>query len=365
MMQQDDNQYLDQQRLNIIINSMSDAVIATDEVFSIQLFNAATLNLLDVNNIKIGQSIDSILHIFNKDDKEMDLINLIKKSNLSKTYEKYLLKYIDQSKINLSLSITPIRSSYGKNNLNGYIIILRDITRNKSLEEERDEFISVVSHELRTPIAITEGAISNAMAFTEKFDDKVKVLDFLDQAHKQSLYLADLINDLSTLSRAERGVLEIKREEIDVNLLLNEILNNYSSEARNKSLRLEISSSSPTLKLYSTELYVREILQNFVTNAIKYSNTGIIQINGIKSDKGVTFSIKDQGIGISKSDQEKVFNKFFRSEDFRTRKSNGTGLGLYVTAKLAKLIGAKISLESRLNHGSTFSIFVPDLEESN
>ena len=78
--------------------------------------------------------------------------------------------------------------------------------------------------------------------------------------------------------------------------------------------------------------------------------------------KGVEFSVVDTGIGINKSDQERVFDKFFRSEDYRTRTANGTGLGLYVTEKLARLIHAEITLDSELNKGSTFKIFIPNLD---
>ncbi len=360
-----EKQTLDQQRLNILINSMSDAVITIDENFKIQLYNASALNLLDINNIKIGEDLTKVIEIYNKKDEPVDLKYIVRKPTRVTTYENYSLKYVDNSKANLFLSISPIHSVYGKKDLSGYILIMRDITRNKSLEEERDEFISVVSHELRTPIAITEGAVSNAMAFTERSDDKTKILEFLDQAHKQVLYLSDLVNDLSTLSRAERGVLEIKSEDIDVTGLLNDLLNNYSSEARKKTLRIKVKCETNNLILKSTQLYVKEILQNFVTNAIKYSNKGVIQISATKVNDGINFTVKDEGIGISKSDQTKVFDKFFRSEDFRTRQSNGTGLGLYVTAKLSKLLGAKISLTSKLNQGSTFNIFVPNLSKEN
>jgi signal transduction histidine kinase len=108
-------------------------------------------------------------------------------------------------------------------------------------------------------------------------------------------------------------------------------------------------------------LYVREILQNFITNAIKYSEKGSITVGARPQKDGVVFTVSDTGIGISKADQERVFDKFFRSEDFRTRSNSGTGLGLYVTMKLTRLIHADISLESELNHGSTFSIFIPNI----
>ncbi|MGI0133818.1 MAG: ATP-binding protein, partial [Candidatus Micrarchaeaceae archaeon] len=89
---------------------------------------------------------------------------------------------------------------------------------------------------------------------------------------------------------------------------------------------------------------------------------GQITIEARTADKGANFAISDTGIGISKGDQERVFDKFFRSEDYRTRQANGTGLGLYVTIKLIKLIHGEIELTSELNKGSTFSLFVPNLK---
>jgi two-component system phosphate regulon sensor histidine kinase PhoR len=106
---------------------------------------------------------------------------------------------------------------------------------------------------------------------------------------------------------------------------------------------------------------VREILQNFITNAIKYTAEGSVMIKAVSDPKGARFAISDTGIGISKADQEKVFDKFFRSEDYRTRQAKGTGLGLYVTVKLTRLIHAEIELTSELNKGSTFTVFVPNL----
>ena len=113
--------------------------------------------------------------------------------------------------------------------------------------------------------------------------------------------------------------------------------------------------------LSSSKLYVKEILQNFITNAIKYTEKGSVTIGAHKKKNGVLFEVTDTGIGISKSDQERAFDKFFRSEDFRTRANSGTGLGLYVTMKLTRLIHAELDLHSELNVGSTFSIFVPNL----
>jgi signal transduction histidine kinase len=184
----------------------------------------------------------------------------------------------------------------------------------------------------------------------------------LEEAHNQVLFLADMINDLSTLSRAERGKLQIDVEPINVHDLVEELTSNYRPEAEAKGLRLGNELDPKLELLHSSRLYVREILQNFITNAIKYTERGGVTIAAIPDPKGITFKVIDTGIGISKADQERVFDKFFRSEDFRTRQANGTGLGLYVTMKLTSLIHADINLESELNKGSTFSIFIPNLE---
>jgi signal transduction histidine kinase len=255
-----------------------------------------------------------------------------------------------------------VHLGYGEKGQSGYVLLLRDITREKSLEEERDEFISVVSHELRTPIAISEGNISNARYIVEKSGDLEAVKKALKEAHNQVQFLSDMINDLSTLSRAERGVLTYNVEPINVHEMMSELTSNYAPQAEAKGLTLHASIDPKLELLNSSKMYVREILQNFITNAIKYTNRGHISLGAKASPKGVTFTIRDTGIGISKSDQERVFDKFFRSEDYRTRQANGTGLGLYVTMKLTRLIHAEISLKSELNKGSTFTIFMPNLK---
>jgi signal transduction histidine kinase len=254
-----------------------------------------------------------------------------------------------------------VRLGYGDSGQQGYVLLLRDITREKSLEEERDEFISVVSHELRTPIAISEGNISNAEFIVEKTGDIIAVKKALREAHNQVLFLADMINDLSTLSRAERGALEVTVEAINVIELCHELISNYQPSAQKKNLQL-LGDFDPSLELLQTSrLYSREILQNFITNAIKYTQKGHVTLHAHPDPKGVRFAISDTGIGISKSDQERVFDKFFRSEDYRTRENSGTGLGLYVTMKLTRLIHAEITVSSELNTGSTFTIFMPNL----
>ena len=348
-------------RLTTLINSMADGVIAVDKHIRVVLFNGAALNILDRNTIKEGESLGGIIQPVDKNNQPVDIIKMVSETDRPITNRDLRLSYRDGSVSNLYLSIAPVHLGFGSAGQEGYTILMRDITTEKSLEEERDEFISVVSHELRTPIAIAEGNISNAQYIVDKKGDTASVSQALKEAHNQVLYLADMINDLSTLSRAERGKLTLEIEPINVHDLVVELAHNYEAEAKQKGLQI-ITDLDPKLELLkSSKLYTREILQNFITNALKYTPKGHIKIAAKQKEKGIEFSVSDTGIGISKADQERVFDKFFRSEDYRTRQSSGTGLGLYVTMKLAQLTHADISLTSELNKGSTFTIFMPNI----
>lgn len=353
---------VEHEQLTSLINSMADGVIAVDHHMKIVTSNGAALNILDVNNTLLGRRLREVFRPADKNNQPIDIEQMVEAAKIPTTSRDLVLKYADGSQINLYLSIAPVHLGYGKRGRRGYVLLLRDITHEKSLEEERDEFISVVSHELRTPIAITEGNISNAQFIASKTGDIGQVKAALAQAHDQIIFLSDMINDLATLSRAERGKLVVDIKPIDCDILIKNLSETYNSDASAKGLTLKTNITGKLPPLFSSDLYVREVLQNFITNAIKYTEKGSVTIGATAEPKGIRFTITDTGIGISKTDQEKIFDKFFRSEDYRTRKNNGTGLGLYVTMKLARLIHAEIDVKSQLDHGSTFTIFIPNLQ---
>jgi signal transduction histidine kinase len=351
---------LQHDRITAIINNLADAIIATDEQGIVQLSNSAALNLLDTNTNPINSSVDDIMRLVAEDHKRVHLSKLLSSATTTVNREDISLKIGDEL-IHLSLIYTPIRGtdSLGEKAQKGYIIIMRDITRQKSLEEERDEFIGVVSHELRTPITIAEGALSNLQLMNDRGQaTSAQLTAGIGMAHDQITFLAGMINDLSTLSRAERGVMS-EQETINIEPFIHGIYKQYEKEARKKDLRLNLDLDPQLGAITVSELYLRELIQNLITNAIKYTKKGSVTLAVHKNKEGLTFAVKDTGIGISKSDQKHIFEKFFRSEDYRTRETNGTGLGLYVAKKLSHLLGTQIQLESRLNHGSTFSFELP------
>lgn len=352
-----ENHAADRGQLITIINSMSVGMMSVSASGSIKLYNAALLALIDTNDSITGKNVSDVFNTYILADKDtrINLMSLVEKRYMARR-EDVVLKYDDGDEIRLGITINPVRESHGV--VKSYIFIVEDITKEKSLEEERDEFISVISHELRTPITIVEGSISNAQLLLERGAEPSVLKKNFDESHEQIVFLANMVNDLGTLSRAERGVGD-SPEPIDIDALAAELHSKYEPRARERKLHLNLDVVGHIGTVDSSRLYLEEILQNFITNSIKYTQTGSVTLHVRKTDKGILFAVKDTGIGISKTDQKRIFEKFYRSEDYRTRETSGTGLGLYVVQKLARKLGVTVDVASRLNHGSTFSFTLP------
>lgn len=356
-----EQEVLQRDRILTIVNNLTDAVLSTDRRGIIRVYNASSLDLLDTNDSLNGHHIDVVLPLVNAEDKPVEVSSLIKSVTTSQVFDDVWYVFEDGERTRLEMTISPIRKTFRHTSSteDGHIIILRDVTKSKSLEEERDEFISVVSHELRTPITVVEGSLSNLQVMIDKEKASKEVLhDAVGLAHEQILYLAKMVNDLSTLSRAERGTADAK-ERINVQSLLKSLYDTYAPHAHEKGLAFDLDVDTQLGYVESSRLYLEELLQNLITNSIKYTKKGSVKLIANRNHDAITFSVKDTGIGISKSEQAKVFDKFYRSEDYRTRETGGTGLGLYVVTKLARKMGTEIILKSRLNHGSTFSFTLP------
>ena len=345
-------------RLNTLLNSIGDAVLTLNRYGRVTSQNAAAQSFFDTNQSLIGRDLETMLELYDQSGKPIkvhDLIHNVK----SMTFRDDLSIGEGKNTQHLSIQMSRIKSTFDDSEEYGVVVIIRDITKQKTLEEEKDEFISVTSHELRTPVAIAEGSLSNLMVLHDKDADREVLRAATKTSYDQVIYLAKIINDLSTLSRAERGVGD-EIENIDVNAMLHNLYNRYLPEAEEKSLRLELDVDSKLPHIETSRLYLEEIMQNFITNSIKYTKEGSVTIKARLLENGrIICSVTDTGIGISKPDLEHIFEKFYRSEDYRTRETSGTGLGLYVVQKLADKLDTKVEVESRIDHGSTFSFVLP------
>ena len=348
------------EKLLTIINNLTDSMMVVNAAGKIEVYNAAALNLLDTNETLTGKNISESLRLKDDTGEEFDISKTLRQTKRNLTRSDLVYEMPTET-IRVELTILPIHGTYSDESLareKSFVITLRDITKEKTLDDERDEFISVVSHELRTPVAIAEGAISNLKLMIEKNMPLDKMKKAVDSTYEEVMFLANMVNDLSTLSRTERGIGDsceiIKTKELGESLF-----NKYVKDAEEKDLEFNLD-LGPNLKdVLTSRLYLEELLQNLITNSIKYTKDGSVTISIKNKANEIEFAVADTGIGISKNDQKRVFDKFYRSEDYRTRETGGTGLGLYVSNKLADKMDTKVELKSRLNHGSTFKFSLP------
>lgn len=354
---------LQTRRLKVVVNNLRDALVSVSSEGKIQLYNPATLSLLDTNRNLTGISADRVFNLVDEMGEPIKLSAVIANIKIATERTDLRMQYSDKQLINLRMSIFPIKNQFAirkSRNIDGVIIVMTDITKEKSLDDERDEFISVVSHELRTPVAIAEGALSNMQLLLDRGGDPRVFTQTLDSAHDQILYLGQMVNDLATLSRAERGIY-MDNEEIDIESFMTSLYNKYAKPAKEKGLRF-IVDIDLTGKVLVPSMVIEEIMQNLISNAIKYTEVGSVTV-GVRAEphdrSHARFYVRDTGIGISKSDLDKIYLRFWRSEDYRTRQTSGTGLGLHVVDRLASKVGTHIDAKSELNIGSTFSLLLP------
>ena len=356
---------LEHERLRLLINSLNEAVIATDNHGNIIIYNGATLDLLNTNTNLRGENITKYLDTYELD--ESTPVKLLEQArNLQSPLQRddILLKIDDNDYINLYANISPIYASYDVASEYGFMFLLRDITKEKNIESERDEFVSVTSHELRTPLATAEAALSNAM-LPDILNKPEEAGNMIKQAHAKVVMLGELVENLSLLTQINNNEIHVTPTEVELDTVLEAAKRKYQDAADNKSLQLNFSSSQDISKINTDRDKLAEIVDNLISNAVKYTDKGHVDVEVKPSEKfegGAVIAVKDTGSGISTHDQKMIFNKFYRSEDWRTRETEGTGLGLHVSKMIAELLGGSLTVESRIESGSVFYLELPSLE---
>lgn len=351
-------------RMELMVNSMNEAMIATDVFGKIIEYNTSTLSLLDTTNDLHGKFLNEVLNIHNENDETVDLLAQARSDNKVLYRTDLYHRYGKGDSARLSITVNPIIMSVGDDQVNGFTFIIADITKKMSLEEQRDEFISVVSHELRTPVAVAEGNLDIAKSSYEENPNDISVAEKLKAAQDQIHYLSDLVNDLVVLSMSEGDKAQVKIEKFSPGKLGHELQEQFLERANAKSLQLSLNAQDEMKVVETSRVFVIEILKNFLTNAIKYTDEGEVSIKISQDELRTTFEVTDTGRGISKSDQKHIFEKFFRAEEFHTRETGGTGLGLHVVLQLASRIGGEVTFESELGKGSTFKLKISNKHPS-
>jgi len=235
--------------------------------------------------------------------------------------------------------------------------IVRDITERKKLDQLKDDFIGLVSHELRSPLTVITGAVNTVLTEAERLSPE-ETRQLLRDAALEADSLSHLLGNLMELSRVQADRLLLFAEAISVKKVIQDTIEEIKRQSSAHQFVMDVPRELPPV--YADELRMGRILYNLLENAVKYSpQGGEIRVFVKPGEEHLIIGVSDQGIGISRADQAKLFEPFQRLEDSRLDGINGAGLGLSVCRKLVEAHGGRIWLESEPSRGSTFFFTVP------
>ena len=358
---------------DVVINAIDDGVLAISKDGNIELINPSAQQIIGWDQgDALGLNWKSVLKLVTSDGKDVeDLENPIAQS-LSKNQpthnDKLFLLTSSEKRILVSIVSSPVGTE-GE----GVIVVFRDITKEKAEEREQAEFISTASHEMRTPVASIEGYLGLALnPATAHIDEKAR--DFITKAHESAQHLGRLFQDLLDISKVEDGRMKNNPKIINVNEFLKNIFDGLATKADEKQLNYifmpdiidegKEKSLQPIFYANIDPDHFREVVSNLIENAIKYTPSGEVIVNITGDDKQISISVKDSGIGIPAEDIPHLFQKFYRVDNSDTREIGGTGLGLYLSRRLAEAMSGNLRVESKYKEGSTFYLEIPRMSSS-
>jgi len=232
------------------------------------------------------------------------------------------------------------------------------MTRYRQAQEMQNVFISTVSHELKTPVALIKGYAATLRRDDVTWDD-ASIREYSAVIEDEADRLTKLIENLLTASRiqAERG-LKLDVGEVHLDQLAARVVERFQMQTPSHAFELRFPDSYPVVP--GDENRLRQVIDNLISNAIKYSpEGGTITVSGAVLPDAVTLSVTDQGVGIRADDFEHLFERFFRVDGALTRKTQGAGLGLYLSRAIAEAHQGALTVESRVGEGSTFTLTLP------
>jgi two-component system phosphate regulon sensor histidine kinase PhoR len=240
----------------------------------------------------------------------------------------------------------------------GAVVLFHDITALKRADEIRRDFVANVSHELRTPLSILRGYIETMLDDPKMpRGETARILEVMDQHSKR---LGLLANDLLTLAQLESGSSSIQLGEIDLLRLLSDLVRDWKKKFATKGLEAVVDVSDDCSIIRADEERLREILDNLLDNAVKYSGKGDkIRLGAQRRDGEIALSVSDTGVGISQEDLPRIFERFYRADKARSRELGGTGLGLSIVKHIAQLHGGRVEADSEVGKGTTIRVIFP------
>jgi signal transduction histidine kinase len=337
---------MEKEKSEAVVNNLSSPLIVTDQDHKIVLINETAKELFSIKQdvinthfLEVIQAEEIFEYIKNPDAKEKKTFKL-KKDDKERHYRISTRQVIDEDE-EYQFTVT----------------LLEDITRLKEIDSMKSEFVSTVSHEFRTPLTSMNMGLSMVInEDTGELNEEQREL--LEAAYEDVERLTELVNDLLDLSKIESGRIEMEFDKVDVNDIIEKTLNPFYKQAEEKEIDLKFKQSEDNIFAYADPSKISWVISNLVGNALRYADEGKIEVDAEIKGRRVLVSVADNGPGIPREYQSKIFDKFVRAGNDKDEKS-GTGLGLAISKEIITAHNGRIWVDSEEGAGSTFSFYIP------
>ncbi len=339
----------EKEKLTSVLANISDGIIGVDEKGKIIVCNQQVRKILQEEEPLLGKEITKLIPIL-----EEPYTPLLEKKSIVFSLNK------DEKKIT-KVTIIPIHR-HSEREI-GTIFVIEDVTEQEKLEKERKEFVANVSHELRTPITIIKSYLE-ALPELDINRERERFLHFIDVALAETDRMGRLISDLTSLSRLDENMMPYEPRKFNLTTLIEDVLDRFYLQLQEKELAVELEIFDEEKDVFADPDQIDQVFNNIISNAIKYTEKkGLITIRTESLSGWHIVYVKDNGIGIKPEDLARIFERFYRTDKARSRKMGGTGLGLSIAKELVELNKGEISIQSKLDKGTTVTFKIPSYRE--
>lgn len=345
--------------LSVTLSSMADAVVAVDADDRIMLLNKAAEQITGWQFDQAKEKpVDEVIKIYNEQTGQFieSPIDKVRQSRKPETGTDHDI-IISRSGCQYPLSATaaPIRKNDG--NMAGIVMVFRDVSQQREIDRMKSDFISSVSHELRTPLTSIK-AYAETMLYDKNMTDQTK-FEFLQIINEESDRLTNLINGILEISKIESGTIEIIRSRVKAADVLKRGAEELRHVAEKKHIAFNCDIDENIPELLGDENKIHSMFTNLITNAIKFTpENGAITVSAKMRGDELVIKVSDTGMGIPQNDLNKIFGRFYRVHR-PGKQIQGTGLGLAIVREIVLRHDGRIDVESEIDKGSTFTIYLP------
>jgi PAS domain S-box-containing protein len=345
--------------LSVTLSSMGDGVIAVDVKKRIMFFNTVAENLAGWKSVEVqGKPLDEIFQFINGVTKKtvespLDRALVSGKTEAGTDFDAFITR--DGKERPISATAAPIRKNDGI--MIGIVMVFRDVSHEREIDRMKTDFVSSVSHELRTPLTSIKAYTATILRDPGMSEETRR--EFLAIINDESNRLANLIEDLLEVSRIESGTVEIVSVPVDIAAVTEQVIPVLQPLADKKNIRLEMDIGDELPEFHGDESKIQSVITNLVNNAIKFTlDQGRVSVSVQHQGEELAIRVSDTGMGIPKECLSKIFDRFYRVHR-PGKQIQGTGLGLAIVKKIVMMHHGRIEVESEVDQGTSFTVFLP------